>query len=143
MLKDFLIFFFWAGLSLQRNESSASPELHSEARILRPVLQPLESIPPAGIYSVKDAYTQHALLQMWPCVLCTGTYVLKLPEGKPCINVTMGVEYIVTEQKVRECVTFVPRTVVSVPVWMLCVLASACVWVRCHVPVRTLQTVRK
>lgn len=54
MLKDFLIFYFWAGLNLQRNKSSASPELHSETTIFRPVLQPLESIPPAGIYSVKE-----------------------------------------------------------------------------------------
>lgn len=52
MLKDVLTF-SWAGLNLQRNESSASGELPSEAKIFCPVLQPSESIPPAGIYSVK------------------------------------------------------------------------------------------
>lgn len=66
---------------------------------------------------------------MWACVLCTGTYVLKSPEGKPCIKATMGVEYIITDQKVRrsECGTCVPQTGVSAPVWMTCVSISVCV----------------
>lgn len=53
MLKEILSF-SWAGMNLQRNDSSASPELPSEAKIFRPVLQPSESIPPTGIYSVKE-----------------------------------------------------------------------------------------
>lgn len=52
MLKGSLTF-SWTGMKLQRNDSSASPELPSEAKIFRPVLQPSESIPPIGIYSGK------------------------------------------------------------------------------------------
>lgn len=33
--------------------------------------------------------------------------MLNALKGKPCIKVTMGVEFIVTEQKVRECGTCV------------------------------------
>lgn len=52
MLKGTLTF-SWTGMNLQTNDSSASPELPSEAKIFRPVLQPSESIPPIGIYSGK------------------------------------------------------------------------------------------
>lgn len=45
---DVVIAFSWAGMNLQRNDSSASPELPSEAKIFHPVLQPSESIPPIG-----------------------------------------------------------------------------------------------
>ncbi|XP_056894954.1 lysosome-associated membrane glycoprotein 3 [Takifugu flavidus] len=63
---------FIPGVNLQRNNSS---ELPSEAKIFRPVLQPSESVPPIG------------------------TYMLNSLKGSPCIKVTMGVEYIITEQK--------------------------------------------
>ena len=56
MLKG-TVLFPWAGLNLQRNGSSASPELPSEAKTFRPVLQPSESVPPIGIDSGKgDAH---------------------------------------------------------------------------------------
>lgn len=35
--------------------------------------------------------------------VCTGTYMLKNPLGRPCIKATMGVEYIVIEKKVWGC----------------------------------------
>lgn len=40
----------WAGVNLQRNNSS---ELPSEAKIFRPVLQPSESVPPIGTCRVE------------------------------------------------------------------------------------------
>ncbi|KAF3690605.1 Lysosome-associated membrane glycoprotein 3 [Channa argus] len=50
-------------------------EMHSDSQVYQPVLQPSETIPPIG------------------------TYTLKSSEGKPCIKATMGVEYIVTEKQ--------------------------------------------
>ncbi|XP_041647939.1 lysosome-associated membrane glycoprotein 3 [Cheilinus undulatus] len=44
-------------------------------QIYQPVLQPSESIPPIG------------------------SYMLKTPDGIPCIKATMGVEFIITEKK--------------------------------------------
>ncbi|XP_026200576.1 lysosome-associated membrane glycoprotein 3 isoform X2 [Anabas testudineus] len=65
------------GVHPQRNDSSTyrAAELPSQPLLYRPVLQPSESIPPIG------------------------TYMLKSPERKPCIKVTMGVEYIVIEKQ--------------------------------------------
>lgn len=37
------------------------------------------------------------------CSVYTGTYMLRNQLGIPCIKATMGVEYIVVEQKVRGC----------------------------------------
>lgn len=57
-------------------QAASRSELHSEAQIYQPpVLQPSETTPP------------------------TGTYMLKDRAGKLCIKTTMGVEYIVLENK--------------------------------------------
>ncbi|XP_034531297.1 lysosome-associated membrane glycoprotein 3 [Notolabrus celidotus] len=64
---------------IQENSSSiqhlSSSELPIEFRIFHPVLQPSESIPPIG------------------------TYTLINLTGIPCIKAKMGVEYIITEKK--------------------------------------------
>lgn len=69
------------------------------------------------------------------CVSHTGTYVLNSLKGSPCIKVTMGVEYIITEQKVRECVCCVCCADCRFSSFCtICVLVSACVcevlWVK-------------
>lgn len=63
------------------------------------------------------------------CVSYTGTYVLNSLKGSPCIKVTMGVEYIITEQKVREgrvlCVLCWPPF--QLILHNMCVSVSICV----------------
>lgn len=74
MLKGILSF-SRAGMNLHRNGSS---ELPSEAKIFRPVLQPSESIPPAGIRSGKGKITNtrecfshtYTLFYKCECVFC-------------------------------------------------------------------------
>uniref|UniRef100_A0A665V7I1 Lysosome-associated membrane glycoprotein 2-like luminal domain-containing protein n=1 Tax=Echeneis naucrates TaxID=173247 RepID=A0A665V7I1_ECHNA len=67
------------GAHLGRNDSSVNSasnfDLPSGAQIYRPVLQPSESTPHIG------------------------TYALTSLAGKPCIKATMGVEYIVIQEK--------------------------------------------
>ncbi|KAK5869552.1 hypothetical protein PBY51_024259 [Eleginops maclovinus] len=62
-----------AGVQLQKNEFSVQHA--SEHHIYRPALQPTDTLPPIE------------------------TYTLKNHVGKPCIKATMGVEYIVIENK--------------------------------------------
>ncbi|XP_069009629.1 lysosome-associated membrane glycoprotein 3 [Embiotoca jacksoni] len=70
---------FVPGVHLRRDGSSIRPASNSrlppEALIRRPVLQPCEATPP------------------------TGTYTLNNPGGRTCIRATMGVEYVVIENK--------------------------------------------
>lgn len=123
-------------MNLQRNDSSAGPEVPSEAKIFRPVLQPSESIPPIGTYRVKQTTDKcpcihtDMLFYHRECALCTASYVLNSLNGKPCIKVTMGVEYIITEQKVRECKNFCTCG-------KICVLVSASVCEVSHVSFTT------
>ncbi|XP_075901700.1 lysosome-associated membrane glycoprotein 3 [Nelusetta ayraudi] len=63
------------GVHLQSNDTSVQPEPSLEAKIYRPVMQPSESIPTPG------------------------TYTLRTPLGRLCIKVTMGVEFLVVEKK--------------------------------------------
>nr|XP_054608043.1 lysosome-associated membrane glycoprotein 3 [Nothobranchius furzeri] len=67
------VFFLTAlipGFHLHRDDISSQ-----EAQIFSPVLQPNETIPTPGTYTLKD------------------------PDGRTCIKATMGAEYIVTEMK--------------------------------------------
>ncbi|CAI5637096.1 unnamed protein product [Oreochromis niloticus] len=67
------------GVHFQSTNGSIQPaldsELHSKGRIYRPVLQPSEATPQIGKYVRKD------------------------PQGKPCIRISMGAEFLVTENK--------------------------------------------
>uniref|UniRef100_A0A669ENK0 Uncharacterized protein n=1 Tax=Oreochromis niloticus TaxID=8128 RepID=A0A669ENK0_ORENI len=67
------------GVHFQSTNGSIQPaldsELHAKGRIYRPVLQPSEATPQIGKYVRKD------------------------PQGKPCIRISMGAEFLVTENK--------------------------------------------
>ncbi|XP_029988538.1 lysosome-associated membrane glycoprotein 3 [Sphaeramia orbicularis] len=63
------------GFHHQRNDSSIQTGSNSKAQIYQPVLQPSESIPPIGMYT------------------------LRTRAGKPCIKASMGAEFIVIEKK--------------------------------------------
>ncbi|XP_029906295.1 lysosome-associated membrane glycoprotein 3 [Myripristis murdjan] len=80
---EFSLFIFLAavtlGSCLHGNSSSTQTTPHSDqtndSLIYRPVLQPSETVP------------------------LIGTYTLKTPAGKRCLKATMGVEYVVIENK--------------------------------------------
>ncbi|XP_038150932.1 lysosome-associated membrane glycoprotein 3 [Cyprinodon tularosa] len=73
----FLLTAFLPGFHLQRNGISILPRLDPETRFYRPVLQHNETLPTPGSYMLRDF------------------------DGRPCIKVTMGAEYVVMENKIN------------------------------------------
>ncbi|XP_015259731.1 PREDICTED: lysosome-associated membrane glycoprotein 3 [Cyprinodon variegatus] len=73
----FLLTAFVPGFHLQRNGISILPRLDPETRFYRPVLQHNETLPTPGSYMLRDF------------------------DGRPCIKVTMGAEYVVMENKIN------------------------------------------
>ncbi|XP_037553745.1 lysosome-associated membrane glycoprotein 3 [Nematolebias whitei] len=75
----FFLAAFIPGFHLLRNDSFIQPEsnseLSSDAHVHHPVLQPTETIPTPGTYTVEDG------------------------DGRTCIKVTMGAEFIIIEKK--------------------------------------------